>query len=430
MALHTYIGARYVPRFVGAYDPTQIYEALDVVDNGSGTSYIARDTVPAGTPLTDTSHWFIYGASSGAIVQLQNAVQAIQSDITDNIKPDITANANDIDTLENDVQNINDSIEDIEDSLSGVNRKIITVTDSYGNYPSVSQSWQTVLTSLKSDSVFYNYYEGSMGIYHVGSNGHNTEQLLTAHASDISDPNEITDVVIALGVNDYSDSISNVSTAYDSLIGYIKTTYKNARILFGMPSFSHNITPQNRVNYKNLIALMIAKCAENGCKYMSNIEYIMHDLRNNTTDLIHPNFTGSTHIAEAVKTYLEGGNYHYIASLVSDVIANNVTHANAMIQTIVDNVATITLGEVNNAGVLTFSGSAFREFADISNPLFLNGAFTVFTEIYSADANAPQAMRVTTLNDKVQIAWTKAGAHSITGCQVNACSMIGDTLDV
>ena len=42
MSMHTYIGARYVPRFTGVYDPTQSYEALDVVDNGSGTSYIAR----------------------------------------------------------------------------------------------------------------------------------------------------------------------------------------------------------------------------------------------------------------------------------------------------------------------------------------------------------------------------------------------------
>ena len=51
MAIRQYVGARYVPRFLGTYDPTQNYDALDVVDNGSGTSYIARKTVPAGTYL-------------------------------------------------------------------------------------------------------------------------------------------------------------------------------------------------------------------------------------------------------------------------------------------------------------------------------------------------------------------------------------------
>ena len=69
-----YIGARYVPRFVGTYDPTQSYEALDVVDNGSGTSYIAKIPTPANTPLTDTDHWFLYGSSSGAIVNLQHQI--------------------------------------------------------------------------------------------------------------------------------------------------------------------------------------------------------------------------------------------------------------------------------------------------------------------------------------------------------------------
>lgn len=423
MAIRQYVGARYVPRFMGVFDPTQQYEALDVVDNGAGTSYIARKIVPPGSSLIDPEYWFVYGASSGAIIQIQNDLQAVENDITNNIKPDIVQNTSNISSLQNDVIDINNKI-------AGSGGEIITITDSYGYHPSAAQSWQSILTTLKPDSTFYNFYEGSMGIYHVGSNGHNAKTLLEAHAGDISDPDAITTVVIALGVNDYTDSISNVSTAYDTLIEYIKTTYKNARILFGMASFSHQLTIQNKVNYKNLIGLMIAKCAENGCKYMSNIEFIMHDLRNNENDLVHPNLTGSTHIAEAVKTYLEGGNYHYIASLVSNVIANGTTHTDAMIQTIVDNVATITCSNVNNSGVLTFSGSSFIEFATISNPLFLNGAFTIFTEIFSTDANAPLAMRVTTNNRQVLLSWTKSGSHSITGCQVNSYSIAGDTLDV
>lgn len=81
MSLQTYIGARYVPRFMGTYDPTQIYEALDIVDNGSGTSYISRKDVPPGTPLTNTDYWFIYGASSGAIINLENRMNAAEVDI-------------------------------------------------------------------------------------------------------------------------------------------------------------------------------------------------------------------------------------------------------------------------------------------------------------------------------------------------------------
>ena len=82
MGMHQYIGARYVPRFQGLYDATTIYEGLDVVDNGLGTSYIARKPVPAGTPLTDTDYWAIYGASSGAIINLQNQIDALDASLT------------------------------------------------------------------------------------------------------------------------------------------------------------------------------------------------------------------------------------------------------------------------------------------------------------------------------------------------------------
>lgn len=81
MSVHTYVGARYVPRFCDTYDATQAYEALDVVDNGMGTSYIAKIPTPPGTPLTDTTHWALYGSTSGAIINLQNQIDAINANI-------------------------------------------------------------------------------------------------------------------------------------------------------------------------------------------------------------------------------------------------------------------------------------------------------------------------------------------------------------
>ena len=77
MAVRQYIGARYIPKFMGEYDATTIYDALSVVDNGMGTSYIAKKTVPAGTLLSDTNYWAIYGATSGAILHLQDQIDFI-----------------------------------------------------------------------------------------------------------------------------------------------------------------------------------------------------------------------------------------------------------------------------------------------------------------------------------------------------------------
>lgn len=79
MAIRQYIGARYVPRFMGTYNPTQLYEVLDVVDNGLGTSYILKKPAPTGTPLTDTDYWFLYGTTSGAIIHLQDQIDEINN---------------------------------------------------------------------------------------------------------------------------------------------------------------------------------------------------------------------------------------------------------------------------------------------------------------------------------------------------------------
>lgn len=74
-----YVGARYMPKFMGYYDATTEYEALSVVDNGMGTSYVSNKPVPAGTPLSNNEYWEVYGASSGAIINLQNQIDTINA---------------------------------------------------------------------------------------------------------------------------------------------------------------------------------------------------------------------------------------------------------------------------------------------------------------------------------------------------------------
>lgn len=73
-----YVGARYMPKFVGTHDPSTAYEALSVVDNGMGTSYVSNKPVPVNTPLSDTEYWIVYGTSSGAILNLQNQIDEIK----------------------------------------------------------------------------------------------------------------------------------------------------------------------------------------------------------------------------------------------------------------------------------------------------------------------------------------------------------------
>lgn len=94
-----YIGARYVPRFTGLYNAEISYEALDVADNGLGSSYIAKIPTPPNTPFSDTTHWALYGSSSGAVIELQEQINnmkdgsvegSLQNQI-DNIESEIGA---------------------------------------------------------------------------------------------------------------------------------------------------------------------------------------------------------------------------------------------------------------------------------------------------------------------------------------------------
>lgn len=112
--MRQYIGARYVPTFMGTYDATQAYEALSVVDNGMGTSYISKIPTPAGTSLTDTTYWAVYGATSGAIINLQNQIDQINNVDLPGINSNLnTLNNTTIPTIENDIDNIEASIIDV-----------------------------------------------------------------------------------------------------------------------------------------------------------------------------------------------------------------------------------------------------------------------------------------------------------------------------
>lgn len=131
-----YIGARYVPKFMGVYDPTQDYEALCVVDNNMGTTYISKIPTPPGTPLTDTTHWALYGASSGAIINLQNEID----DINNVTIPAITS---DIDKLQ--------SYSDAELYAFFKNKKILIVGDSISDESVQAPNWVARLRTKCAD---------------------------------------------------------------------------------------------------------------------------------------------------------------------------------------------------------------------------------------------------------------------------------------
>ena len=75
MAIKKYIGARYTPKFMGAWDKSSEYAALSVVYTNE-QSYVSRKTVPANTEITNTEFWIKSADWNAQVTQYnQNAEQ-------------------------------------------------------------------------------------------------------------------------------------------------------------------------------------------------------------------------------------------------------------------------------------------------------------------------------------------------------------------
>ena len=307
-----YIGARYVPRFMGTYDATQNYEALDVVDNGLGTSYISKIPTPAGTPLTDTTHWAIYGATSGAIINLQNQIDDMKdANVAGSLQNQISANTTDISNLTTRVDNIENPP-----------RVFAIIADSYGTIPSETRGFFDQIESMLTAAgyTFYTRGSGGTGFSKVGTDGTFYQEFLILEQS-FSDPSEITDIVILGGSNDVTESTSDVVQGYNTLKSYFDTNYPNARVYCAYTGYGTNISSSDAYQrgYLKTLSIMADLCGQfDRWRMIEGIEYIMHAYHLLGTDHNHPNATGATYMGKAIAgSLINDCNFDF--KLTSDV---------------------------------------------------------------------------------------------------------------
>lgn len=301
MAVHTYVGARYIPRFTGVYDATQIYEALDVVDNGSGTSYIAKIPVPAGTPVTDTTYWALYGSSSGAIISLQDQIDDIN-----NI--DIPGLQSQIDTINNTtIPGVEDSIDDLALDTSTKNKRIVCVGDSYMAHG--TKQWHLCLKDLLdvANSDFFSFYELSSGFTAIGQQGHNFEGLLSTNIGSITDRDTITDVFIAGGTNDFYSFGTEAAliTAIESMTSYCKSQFPNAKIWVVFCGYYTAMDATMYQNYQITCQAYTTALSNNVRGIYAGAPMKIWGYR---YDSQHPNDAGSAKIAEIIYNAMYGSS--------------------------------------------------------------------------------------------------------------------------
>ena len=80
MALKKYIGLRYAPKFMGAWDKASEYAALSVVYTND-QSYVSRKTVPANTEITNTEFWVKSADWNAQVAQYNQNVERYETEV-------------------------------------------------------------------------------------------------------------------------------------------------------------------------------------------------------------------------------------------------------------------------------------------------------------------------------------------------------------
>lgn len=286
-----YIGARYVPKFMGTFDVTQSYEALCVVDNGSGTSYISKIPTPPGTSLTDPTYWALYGASSGAIINLQDQIDALSATLKKTKS-----------TKEKHIVILGDSYADTSPTdfayliagwdifkqvdIVAAGGRGFTGKDGTSEY-NVILEWKTALT---------NYV-----------NSHTADELA-----------DVDEVYICGGFNDHYSTQAVIESHIEDFFNYANVNLPCEYFLIenGWCSDHQNITTpvgtftsaSIRAAIANKVIPAYASAAKFGCHYLGNVVYALHDYKNswNTGDYYHPSIQGGEDLAYAILNLMLG----------------------------------------------------------------------------------------------------------------------------
>ena len=136
---NVYVGHRYVPKIMGEWDNSQIYEPLSVVQH-QGNSFTSRQYVPVGVEITNEEFWASTGNYNAQVEQYRQDVRNMEKDVS-NINDEVTTarngEANLSDRLESDKQEFNAQLAQIElNPLDfGVTNDGVLTEDALNNLP-------------------------------------------------------------------------------------------------------------------------------------------------------------------------------------------------------------------------------------------------------------------------------------------------------
>lgn len=234
-----------------------------------------------------------------------------------------------------------------------INKKYILIGDSY-------------LTGYTPNGNITNwgiYFQQFLGIANdkIQIVGYNTSgftridvKTFTQMISELTDDDEVTDIIVCGGYNDIGSSNSSLLSYMTSFKTACASKFPNAKISVGHIGWTTD--PANIYPLSLNIAHYKSCCAELGFTYLSNVEYSLKDYFGMfTNDKIHPNATGQVAIAKAITSAVVTGqaNIYYDFRNISFTPASNITITSpGNFATVVNNnVTSIILAEIMNLGL-------------------------------------------------------------------------------
>ena len=298
MGVRQYIGARYVPLFFDNNGSTEwvanhAYEPLTIVTY-LGNSYTSKKNVPSnvGNPASNPTYWASTGIYNSQIEQYREEVAEYKEQV-DDVVEDITDINSELTVLAN---------RDRNKSNYTYGRKFVFVGDSYALQTSNWMDYIITMLGINTDQ-YVKVRSGGRGFSIVAAGGTFTD-LLTASFSAIDQ--NVTDVVVCGGINDYNATADQISAGIESFKTSCLYFFPNCQIHVGFISWENGTTYVNQLA-KVCSTYKIASMDKSRMDFLDGAQMAMHryDL---FADDIHPNANGGLYIARCIKQCLTNGS--------------------------------------------------------------------------------------------------------------------------
>lgn len=294
MAIREYIGARYVPRVSKnglLHNPIFSYEALDLVQNAEGTTYLSIRPVPTGIELSNTDYWILTAMTNAQLAQLLTEVNSLNTRM--------------------------DAVEEVTIKPE----TIVFIGDSFGHgRTSVGEytPWPEITANLLNvpSARYYSLCVDGAGF--VAGSGANKSfiHLINQALTEITfTANDVTKVIIGGGQNDFAyHNILMTNPTYNipATIALAKSSFPKAKIYVGM--LAHDFLPAT-ANANNSFSNQIdtlkkyRNSAAHGAIYLTGVENALHRKDMLAPDGIHPIGEGQYELAQAISMSINCSTY-------------------------------------------------------------------------------------------------------------------------